>query len=125
MNYQRIPLFKGATRLPTFFGVPRMVFLGTLLICSSLFMFIHFYALGVFAILFSIEWMMCKHDDRIFRIIFLFIRTKFLSGLKFKEGKRRWKGISYSPVCYKKPIPKLSLFFRIKFFMKKYIKGEE
>lgn len=125
MQYQRIPLFKGATRLPTFFGVPRVVFLGTLLFSSSLFMFIHFYALGIFAILFSIEWMMCKHDDRVFRIIFLFIKTKFLGGLRYTEGQQRWQGISYSPGCYEKPNPRLPIFFKIKFFMKKYIRGEE
>ncbi|HDZ0697500.1 TPA: VirB3 family type IV secretion system protein [Klebsiella pneumoniae] len=34
----KYPLFKGATRLPTFAGVPRTVIIATFIFCATLFM---------------------------------------------------------------------------------------
>ncbi|MEQ7762127.1 VirB3 family type IV secretion system protein, partial [Xanthomonas hortorum] len=67
----RFPLFKGATRLPTFVGVPRTVFLVTLMTCATLFLTIHMWAVALFGLAWFIEFCIAKHDDRIFRVIAL------------------------------------------------------
>ncbi|MGV1121200.1 MULTISPECIES: VirB3 family type IV secretion system protein [Xanthomonas translucens group] len=95
----RFPLFKGATRLPTFAGVPRTAFLATFMTCATLFLTIHLWALALFALAWFIEFCIAKHDDRIFRIIALAVRTKGLNLINSPFTKK-WGGSSYSPIDY-------------------------
>jgi len=114
----KYPLFKGATRLPTFFGIPRNVFLITLVVSATFFMFIHLYAIGVFAILFSIEYMLCKYDERIFRIISLYIQTKF--NFNANAANKQFSSsdaITFSP-DQKFYVAKTPLLTRLKLFFK-------
>ncbi|WP_225776482.1 type IV secretion system protein VirB3 [Pseudomonas sp. Marseille-Q5115] len=101
MSWQsgRFPLFKGATRLPTWLGVPRTVLGVTLMFCATLFMTIHLWALGLFGLLWFIEWCISKHDDRMFRILYLGFRTKVLNRINSPFTKR-WGGSSSSPIDY-------------------------
>ncbi|MDL6958315.1 VirB3 family type IV secretion system protein [Escherichia coli] len=46
----KYPLFKGATRLPTFAGVPRTVIIATFIFCATLFMTIHLWAIVLFGL---------------------------------------------------------------------------
>ncbi|UUL21331.1 VirB3 family type IV secretion system protein [Escherichia albertii] len=78
----KYPLFKGATRLPTFAGVPRTVIIATFIFCATLFMTIHLWAVVLFGLLWFIEFCISKHDDRMFRIIWLAIMTKGLNMIK-------------------------------------------
>lgn len=103
-------LYLGATRLPTYLGIPRKVFIGTLMFCAVLWLQFHLWAVAVAVFLLFVEWMISKHDDRMFRIIGLFFRTKLINAfrswvgyMRFKKaggiapGERWGGGNSYSP----------------------------
>ncbi|EBW7114467.1 type IV secretion system protein VirB3 [Salmonella enterica subsp. enterica serovar Telelkebir] len=94
------PLFKGATRITRAIGLPRNIALLVFMISTSLFMLIHMWALFIFAFL----WVTCaaltKYDDRMFRIIGLWLQTKFSNS--FDSPFKQWGGSSYSPVDYKR-----------------------
>lgn len=96
---KKFPLFKGATRLPTFVFVPRDIFILTAMFSGALFMLIHLYAVLVFAVLWITEWAITKHDDRMFRIISLWIKTKVRNSIE-SRFTRLWGGSSYSPIGY-------------------------
>lgn len=96
---KKFPLFKGATRVPTWFFVPRNVFIVTFMFAGSLFMVIHLWALLIFAFLWLIEWGITKNDERMFRIIWLCSKTKARNMLESSFTKF-WGGSSYSPVDY-------------------------
>jgi type IV secretion system protein VirB3 len=93
------PLFKGATRLPTFAGVPRTAMLLTFMLCGALFMMIHFWAIALFAFLWFIEFCITKHDDRMFRIIGLAIKTKIRNVIE-SPLKALWGGSTYATKRY-------------------------
>lgn len=95
----RYPLFKGATRLPTWLGVPRTAIIMTFMFCGALFMHIHLYALALFAVLWFIEWLITRHDDRMFGIIALAFKTKVINRMD-SPYFRKWGGSSYSPTDY-------------------------
>lgn len=101
MPYEKgvFPLFKGACRLPTFGGVPRMVILGTFVFCGAAFMTLHFYAVALFGFLWFVEWCISKHDDRMFRILVLAARTKVFN-LVNSPFTKLWGGSSYGTVDY-------------------------
>lgn len=99
---KKFPLFKGATRVATWLLVPRNVFVLTFMFSASLFMMIHLWALLVFGALWLIEWGITKHDDRMFRIIGLWMKTKVRNMVE-SAFTRRWGGSSYSPVDYSAP----------------------
>ncbi|MBS1017009.1 VirB3 family type IV secretion system protein [Acetobacter persici] len=110
MAERSVPVFKGATRLPTFAGVPRTVILFTAIGCGVMFMFIHAYAIFIFAILYAIEWSITKHDDKMFNILFLSAQTTFPA--RFSRFWKRWNGSSDSPIVYEKPVAKLKIMER-------------
>jgi type IV secretion system protein VirB3 len=116
MAERSVPVFKGATRLPTFAGVPRTVILFTAIGCGVMFMFIHAYAIFIFAILYAIEWSITKHDDKMFHILLLSFNTTLRSQLLFFGKTRRfwkiWNGSSESPIVYEGPIAKLKMMER-------------
>lgn len=101
MAYQSgvFPLFKGATRLPTFAGVPRTAILLTFIFCAALFMLIHAWALALFGLLWFVEWCVTKHDDRMFRILALTMQTKVFNRINSPFTKL-WGGSSYATVDY-------------------------
>ena len=96
------PLFKGATRIPTWALVPRNVFVLTFMFAGSLFMVIHLWAVLVFGLLWLTEWGITKHDDRMFHILWLWLITKVRNMVE-SPFTRLWGGSSYSPVDYTGP----------------------
>lgn len=90
------PLFKGATRVPTIAGVP-MIPLIIMLMGSAM-----------FAMYFSLWWWLCaplawglmaqitRHDDRAFRIWWLWIDTTLRN-----RNQRFWGASSYNPADYR------------------------
>ncbi|CAO1670507.1 type IV secretion system protein VirB3 [Salinicola sp. NYA28a] len=103
-------LYKGATRLPTFLGVPRTPMIVTLMACATLWLHIQLWALLVLFFAWFIEFCICKHDDRAFRILALWFRTKGINRIRTAVSHRRfnkgdeknpldvWQGSSYSPM---------------------------
>lgn len=104
------PLYKGGTRPATFLGVPRIPMIATLMLCAALWLIIHLWALPIFAFLWFVEFCICKHDARMFRIMALWFRTKGLnkfrtafSHRRFNRGESKspaeiWGGTSYAPM---------------------------
>jgi len=95
----RYPLFKGATRVPVWIGIPRNVMLGIIIVTATLFMTLHFWAFAVGATAYAVCWTITKHDDRMFRIIGLAFKTKVINLIN-SPFKSKWGGSSYSPVDY-------------------------
>ena len=93
-------LFKGATRLPRALGVPRNVAMMIFMISASLFMIIHMWAILVFVFLWIPSAALTKYDDRMFRIMGLWLKTKFSNW--FDSPFKQWGGSSYSSVDYKR-----------------------
>jgi type IV secretion system protein VirB3 len=100
MKTGEFPLFKGATRLPTYMGIPRTPFLLVFMVCGALFMVIHFWTFLLFAFLWFVCFCITKHDDRMFRVIGLALKTKIVN-LAESPFSSRWGGSSYAPVSYK------------------------
>lgn len=98
-NSGKYPLFKGATRLPTLGSVPRTVILSTFIFCATLFMTIHMWAIALFAFLWFVEYCISKHDDRMFRVLWLAFTTKVVNMINSPFTKL-WNGSSYSPTDY-------------------------
>ncbi|SAL78515.1 Type IV secretion system protein virB3 [Caballeronia terrestris] len=99
MKAGEFPLFKGATRLPTYAGIPRTPFLLIFMVCGALFMLIHFWTFLLFVLLWFVCFCITKHDDRMFRIIGLAFRTKVVNRIDSPFTKR-WGGSSHSTVNY-------------------------
>nr|WP_011407154.1 MULTISPECIES: VirB3 family type IV secretion system protein [Enterobacteriaceae]ABG33811.1 TraA [Escherichia coli]AGC23397.1 TraA [Klebsiella pneumoniae] len=85
------PLFKGATRLPRALGVPRNVAMMIFMISASLFMIIHMWAILVFVFLWIPSAALTKYDDRMFRIMGLWLKTNSVIGLilRLSSGEDR------------------------------------
>lgn len=94
------PLFKGATRVARAIGIPRTVALIIFMFSSALFMIIHAWALLIFGLSWVISAALTKYDDRMFRIIWLWLQTKFINS--YDSPFKQWGGSSYSPVDYKR-----------------------
>lgn len=94
---QAFPLFKGATRVPTKFGIPTTPLL------------IAFGAVALVAMWASLWWwfmllpvvvimrLITKHDDRAFGIWWLWLETKGRN-----KNKKFWGASSYAPTDYRK-----------------------
>lgn len=86
------PLFKGATRPATMFGVPTVPLLLMVVSVAACAMLI---TIKLF-ILLPVFWLamhgITKNDPRAFRIWWLWMRTKLLN-----RNKRHWKASSYTP----------------------------
>ncbi|WP_258962120.1 type IV secretion system protein VirB3 [Klebsiella pneumoniae] len=100
LNNAKRALFKGATRLPRALGVPRNVAMMIFMISASLFMIIHMWAILVFVFLWIPSAALTKYDDRMFRIMGLWLKTKFSNW--FDSPFKQWGGSSYSSVDYKR-----------------------
>ncbi|KVE33105.1 type IV secretion system protein VirB3 [Burkholderia sp. TSV86] len=99
----KFPLFKGATRVPTFLLIPRNMFIVILMGSACLFMVIKFYAIGVFALLWVITWAVTKYDDRMFRILWLWLITKVKNSFD-SRFTNALGGSTYAPVEYTDPV---------------------
>ncbi|WP_455474043.1 type IV secretion system protein VirB3 [Bartonella sp. B30(2025)] len=96
-KHEEFPLFKGATRVPTIWGVPMMPAISMVIGVASVAMTINFF-LWLFAPpLWFIMVQVTKHDDKAFRIWWLWIDTKFRN-----RNKSFWGASSYSPSNYRK-----------------------
>jgi type IV secretion system protein VirB3 len=95
------PLFKGATRLPVFAGVPRTAMLLIFMFWGALFMMIHLWALAGFAFTWFVAFCITKHDDRMFRIIGLAFKTKIRNFIE-SPFKSLWGGSTYATKRYVK-----------------------
>src|SRR6201992_2706705 len=100
MKAGEFPLFKGATRVPTYMGVPRVSFLLIFMVSGALFMVIHFWTFLLFGFLWFVAFCITKHDDRMFRVIGLAFTTKVVNRIDSPFTKK-WGGSSYSTLDYK------------------------
>lgn len=96
-EFRAFPLFKGACRLPTVIGIPRTVVIFLGVGGGMLFLFIKLYALPFILLAFVICWSVTLYDDRAFRILGLWFKTK-LQNTRKKNFHTLWKASSYSPV---------------------------
>ncbi len=97
----RFPLFKGATRVATVWGVPLLPLVVLVVGVAS--------AAVVFGVLWLVllvpGWLLMaqvtKSDDRAFRILWLWMQTKLANRLRtvrFRGRNEFWGASSYSPV---------------------------
>ena len=98
-HHEAFPLFKGATRVPTVWGVPMMplmvMVMGVAVIAMTLSIWWWFLAPPLWFTMAQIT----KNDDKAFRILWLWIDTKLRN-----RNKSFWGASSYSPTHYKKRI---------------------
>lgn len=107
---QPYPLFRGAARVPLWFGVPVVPMVFAFAIVMSIFMLWHRPLIGL-VVMIPVALIMrgiVKYDDRAFRIWGLWFETK---ARNFRLRKF-WQASSYSPVSYR-PEHRPSLFDRI------------
>ncbi len=96
-GFSAFPLFKGATRAATIWGVPMMALLTMGM------------GVAMLALLFGLRWWVlapmlwaamagiARHDDQAFRIWYLALDTKFRN-----RNKRFWGASSYAPGDYRR-----------------------
>jgi len=100
-------VFKGAMRLATIGGVPRTPAILIFMFSATLFLTIQLWALLVFAFLWTIAYSLCKYDDRMFRVLWLWFITKGVNMLRsivksrafgsdIASPVRRWNGSTYN-----------------------------
>jgi type IV secretion system protein VirB3 len=90
------PLFKGATRVPIFLGVPTVPLgIASIAVAAIAMHFIWAWILLIPVVL--ILQQITKNDDRVFRLWGLYIDTTLRN-----RFKRVWSASSYSTVAYKK-----------------------
>lgn len=94
------PLFKGATRVARVLGVPRSVALMIFMFSAAFFMLIHFWALMLMMLLWSLAAALTRYDDRMLNILSLWLKTKGLNSLQ--PVSKYWGGSTYSPVDYQR-----------------------
>ncbi|EJE4644424.1 VirB3 family type IV secretion system protein [Vibrio parahaemolyticus] len=97
MSHEPFPLFKGATRVATFWGVPMMPLMVMFMVVavSALTISIWFWVLAIPA--WFIMAQITRYDDKAFRIWGLWIETKLRN-----RNKKFWGASSYAPTSYKK-----------------------
>lgn len=92
---EAFPLFKGATRVPTIWGVPMMPLIVMVTSVAIVAMTINIFLWLIAAPLWFIMAQITKNDDKAFRIWWLWIDTKFRN-----RNKSFWGASSYSPFNY-------------------------
>jgi type IV secretion system protein VirB3 len=90
------PLFKGATRVPTFFGVPTMPLLASVSAVAIIAMWVSLWCWLLVIPVVVIMRLITRHDDRAFSIWWLWFDTKFRN-----KNKPFWGGSTYSPTDYR------------------------
>ncbi|PIT70415.1 type IV secretion system protein VirB3 [Bartonella tribocorum] len=94
---KEFPLFKGATRVPTMWGVPMMPLIIMIMGVAVIAMTINIFLWVIAPPLCFIMAQITKNDDKAFRIWWLWIDTKFRN-----RNKGFWGASSYSPSNYSK-----------------------
>ncbi|WP_336276688.1 type IV secretion system protein VirB3 [Bartonella sp. CB178] len=94
---EEFPLFKGATRVPTIWGVPMMPAISMVIGVASIAMTINIFLWIIAPPLWFVMAQITKHDDKAFRIWWLWVDTKFRN-----RNKSFWGASSYSPSNYRK-----------------------
>ncbi|EMM4514120.1 VirB3 family type IV secretion system protein [Salmonella enterica] len=95
------PLFKGATRVPTTWGVPMMPLLYMTIFVALIALNVNIFCWALWPVLWWIMAQITKTDDKAFRIWGLFFDTKVRNGL-FGGSYSFWDASSYSPNDYRK-----------------------
>ncbi|SAI73177.1 type IV secretion system protein VirB3 [Bordetella ansorpii] len=89
------PVFKGATRVPTIAGgVPTRPFIALVMVSAGLGM-LSIYAWALIPALYPLMAIIAREDDRAFRIIELWLRTKAMN-----RNQRFWNGSTYTLLAY-------------------------
>ncbi|CAB3802641.1 Type IV secretion system protein virB3 [Paraburkholderia ultramafica] len=91
------PLFKGATRVPTRFGVPTTPLLCAVCVVAILAMWASLWCWLLLIPVIAIMRLITRHDDRAFGIWWLWFETKARN-----RNKRLWGGSSYAPRHYRR-----------------------
>jgi len=91
------PLFKGATRVATYAGVPTMPLMVMLIGVASLTLLTSLWCVLLAPPLWLTMALITKSDDRAFRIWWLWIETKLMN-----RNKTFWGASSYAPVARRK-----------------------
>jgi type IV secretion system protein VirB3 len=91
------PLFKGATRVPTFFGVPTMPLLFAVSAVAVIAMWVSLWCWLLLIPVVTIMRLITRHDDRAFSIWWLWFETKARN-----KNKGFWGGSTYSPTDYRR-----------------------
>ncbi|MBW6533196.1 VirB3 family type IV secretion system protein [Sphingomonas sp. RRHST34] len=94
---EAFPLFKGATRVATFAGVPFMAFLYVCIFVASIAMLFSLWLWLLMIPFWIVMAAVTKHDDKAFRIWGLWFETKFRN-----RNKAFWNGSTYSTARYRK-----------------------
>lgn len=95
------PLFVGATRPPMRFGVTYMALLLNLVITMEAFLLTRNLLLLLTAVpLHGLSALLCGRDARIFELLLLWARTRFLA---YFANARYWKASSYSALAIDMP----------------------
>ncbi|EJF80492.1 type IV secretion system protein VirB3 [Bartonella doshiae] len=94
---KEFPLFKGATRVPTVWGVPMMPLIFMVISVAAVAMTINIFLWLIAVPLWFIMVQITKNDDKAFRIWWLWIDTKLRN-----RNKKFWGASSYSPSNYRK-----------------------
>ncbi len=93
---EAFPLFKGAARLPLYFGVPVYALISMLMVVVPLGALISFWLFLLAIPLLVVMQFIVRKDMGAFRKIWLYLNTTFMN-----KDKAFWRASSYSPVSYK------------------------
>ncbi len=88
------PLFKGATRLPTVFGVPTTPLLVAVSAVAIVAMWVSLWCWLLVIPVVTLMRLITRHDDRAFAIWSLWFETKARN-----RNKGFWRGSSYAPAA--------------------------
>jgi len=94
----RYPLYKGATRIATMWGVPFIPLVAMVLAIAVVVMFFGFYWLALFVPAWLLMAQVTRTDDRAFRILGLWLETKVRNQLRLARvgGGHFWCASSYA-----------------------------
>lgn len=96
-QHEPFPLFKGATRVATFWGVPMMPLLAMFIVVAVGALTLSIWLWLLAPVIWFIMAQITKHDDKAFRVWWLWIDTKLRN-----RNKGFWGASTYSPTNYRK-----------------------
>lgn len=96
-EHKMFPLFKGATRVPTIWGVPMMPLIVMVVSVAAVAMTVNIFLWVIALPLWFIMAQITKNDDKAFRVWWLWVDSKFRN-----RNKNFWGASSYSPSNYRK-----------------------
>ena len=96
-NIRPVPLYKGVTRVPTYFGVPTYPLLTAVGGVAIIAMWTSLWCWLLAIPIVTIMRLITKHDDRAFSIWWLWFETKARN-----KNKAFWAASSYTPAKHRK-----------------------